>query len=86
MSKRERVAKAREKQGGLCSVCGKADAPDGRDVWVEDHDHLTGLVRGAAHDCCNKGIGQLGDDPTRLLHASLYVAAWTLRAFGVAVS
>lgn len=59
------------KQGGRCAVC-RTDDP-GAKGWACDHDHDTGLVRGALCNSCNLGIGILKDDPARLRAAADYV-------------
>lgn len=45
------------KQGNVCAVCGlrftKADGP------VVDHDHDTGVIRGAIHRSCNMAEGKV---------------------------
>lgn len=56
-----------ERQGGGCAVCGK-----GRTLVV-DHDHDTGKVRGILCGGCNRGIGQMGDDASRVLAAARYL-------------
>ena len=58
-----------EKQDGKCSICG-TDEPGGRksgrgggaDVFVVDHCHDTGKVRGLLCHGCNRAMGLLGDN------------------------
>lgn len=65
-------------QGGKCGICGVYG-----DVYpyrkgkrlVMDHDHGTGKVRGLLCRGCNYAIGILGDSPTRLYAAILYLRA-----------
>lgn len=64
----EDVAEMRERQGGACAICGRTDLR-----LNVDHDHATGEIRGLLCDPCNRGIGQLGDDPERLLRAVAYL-------------
>jgi hypothetical protein len=80
-------ARLLEAQGGICPVCGIA-LPLGMDLppWqkpVVDHDHrcCAGLkvkcggrcIRGVIHARCNRGLGQLGDDPEVYTRAAEYV-------------
>jgi hypothetical protein len=57
-----------ESQGGGCAICGKLD------VDHVDHDHRTGRVRGILCFRCNVAIGQMDDDPERLLAAASYLS------------
>lgn len=63
-----------EKQGGRCAICG-TDRPTkkGSKPFVIDHDHATGVVRALLCHSCNFGIGNLGDDPNRLMAAAEYI-------------
>lgn len=67
------------KQEGKCALCGFI--PSGQDTFRKgkslavDHDHITGQVRGLLCDLCNRGIGQLHDDPELLRKAADYVEA-----------
>ena len=56
-------------QAGRCLVCLRVPK---RDLDV-DHAHRTGRVRGLICGLCNRGIGNLGDDPRRLRAAAAYV-------------
>jgi hypothetical protein len=58
-------------QGGVCAICQQLD-PKGRRLAV-DHCHETGRVRGLLCVPCNVGIGNLNDDPERLLAAVAYL-------------
>ena len=74
-------------QGGVCAICRKP-FPEGADVPRHhkpqvDHDRrcCSGnnvkcggeCIRGIVHGRCNRGIGQLGDDPLVYLRAAAYV-------------
>jgi Recombination endonuclease VII len=54
-------------QDGLCAICGTRAA-----VHI-DHDHATGLIRGALCFGCNGGLGQFCDDPDLLRRAIDYL-------------
>jgi hypothetical protein len=54
-------------QGGVCLICGR-DNPE-----HVDHDHETGKVRGILCFTCNVGLGNYGDDVTRLRNAADYL-------------
>ena len=60
------------RQNGLCAICGKLDPSGTLDI---DHCHVTGKVRGLLCGSCNRGIGQLGDNPDRLRKAAEYLEA-----------
>jgi hypothetical protein len=55
-------------QGGGCAICGREG------VDHVDHDHRTGRVRGILCFRCNVALGQLDDDPERLLAALTYIS------------
>ncbi len=64
-----------EIQEGKCAICGSLD-PKTRwnsGVFVVDHCHGTGVVRGLLCAPCNLGIGQLGDNPDLLRSALVYL-------------
>lgn len=50
-----------------CAVCGSTES------LCIDHNHTTGLVRGVLCDACNKAIGFMSDNPTRLAAAARYL-------------
>jgi hypothetical protein len=60
-----------EAQGNACAIC-RTVAEDTWNMQV-DHCHVTGKVRGLLCHKCNKGIGLLGDDPTRVAAALRYL-------------
>lgn len=69
-----------ENQGGLCAICGVADATH------VDHDHATGAVRQLLCFNCNGGLGQCKDDPAVLRKAAEYVERHRARQAAQAVS
>lgn len=61
-------------QDGKCAICG-----DPSDQLEIDHDHKTGKVRGLLCGSCNRGIGQLRDDPEILQKALEYIQSEVLK-------
>ena len=68
-----------QEQGGGCGICGVVEArsKSGNGRLHVDHDHETGKTRGLLCDTCNRGIGQLGDDPERVKAAVRYLERTT---------
>lgn len=62
-----------EMQEHKCLLCGQS-AADEKKALAVDHDHETGQIRGLLCQNCNKGIGNLKDDPSLLRRAADYVA------------
>lgn len=60
---------------GLCDICGRPPGETGRGARLHiDHDHnRPGVFRGWLCSNCNRGIGYLGDDPSRLESAAGYL-------------
>lgn len=56
-------------QLGMCAICERQL----RDKLHVDHDHRTGAVRGLLCGKCNMAIGLLGDDPSLLRSAEIYL-------------
>lgn len=62
-------------QGGLCAICRQPERSNRNRSLAVDHNHRTGLVRGLLCSHCNRAIGLLADDPTRLIRALAYLGA-----------
>ncbi len=58
-------------QSGLCAICLRP-LPDKRGGNV-DHCHRTGKIRGLLDSTCNRGLGQMKDNPILLRHAAAYL-------------
>lgn len=65
---REEYEQKYENQGGLCAICGSAEA-----VLEVDHCHDTGAIRGLLCGFCNRGIGNFKDNACRLRNAAAYL-------------
>lgn len=63
-------------QGGVCAVCRR---PPGAQRLHVDHDHATGEVRGLLCGPCNRAIGLVDDDPTRLRGLADYLERQPVR-------
>lgn len=68
----------RMEQNGRCAICdcdlGLSEATVSRRQTVAvDHCHKTGAVRGLLCNCCNAGLGSLGDSIDRLQRAIQYL-------------
>jgi hypothetical protein len=59
-------------QNGKCAIC--PSTGDSKRLCV-DHDHSTGKVRGLLCNNCNRGLGLLGDSPSVLQSALLYLSS-----------
>lgn len=57
---------------GRCPLCLKRYSPTRKPVL--DHNHRTGLVRGALDAACNYRLGLLADDQEWLARAAAYLA------------
>lgn len=60
-------------QGNACALCRSRDPNWSYGVFVVDHCHQTGRVRGILCHRCNAGLGALGDTPAALRRALKYV-------------
>lgn len=61
-----------EYQNGCCAICGRSEYDIGERFCV-DHDHTTGVVRGALCRRCNKALGGFRDSIEILLKAVDYL-------------
>jgi hypothetical protein len=50
-----------------CAICGSTERMN------LDHDHLTGAIRGALCNNCNRGIGMFNDRPDLMRNAASYL-------------
>jgi hypothetical protein len=65
-------------QNNVCAICeNKETAINAKNSKVQklcvDHDHATGKVRALLCTACNKALGLLNDDPSRVLKAHNYL-------------
>jgi len=58
-------------QGDQCAIC-DTQVP-GKNGWSCDHDHNSGLIRGALCNACNSGIGRFNDSSSLLTTAIAYL-------------
>lgn len=56
-----------------CQICQANPHADPKVKMHIDHDHETGMVRGALCQRCNLALGHLGDDPIRIMAMYRYV-------------
>lgn len=62
-----------ERCGHKCEICGKPHKKEKMKCLHIDHCHKTGKVRGLLCNSCNRGMGWLGDDKSRLQKAINYL-------------
>ena len=62
------------KQKGTCSACPATEAGGKHNVFVVDHCHRTGKVRGLLCKDCNIVLGIMQDDPSRFANLITYLA------------
>lgn len=60
-------------QSGRCAICDTTEPKGRRNVFVVDHCHKTGKVRGLLCNHCNTGIGKLKDNIELLQKAISYL-------------
>jgi len=61
-------------QGGRCAICDRHQTElPGKARMHIDHDHETGQIRGLLCFKCNSAVGNLDDDPARMLRAVKYL-------------
>lgn len=58
-------------QGNACAVC-RRDAGAVQRLHV-DHAHETGEIRGLLCGPCNRALGMLGEDPSRMVALARYI-------------
>jgi hypothetical protein len=86
----EKFEELSREQGGVCAVCGTADAGENR-MFDIDHDHLhcSGgrscgeCVRGLVCRSCNMFMGIAKDNPTSLRKAADYIEKFRLNNSGL---
>lgn len=72
----EAYARQFEAQGGLCAICLRPETltRGGRPLRLAvDHDHTTDATRELLCSACNRALGYMGDDPSRLRAAADYL-------------
>jgi len=62
----------RDAQSGVCLICKRTP-----DMFVVDHDHRTGAVRGLLCGPCNRALGHFSDRPELCLAAAEYLRGST---------
>jgi hypothetical protein len=65
-----------QKQNNRCAICLGEDPKGAKraNVFVVDHDHKTGAVRGLLCHACNRAIGNLGDNIENFRRAIEYLS------------
>jgi hypothetical protein len=64
----DQYERLREKQDGLCAICGNFE-----EKLNVDHEHVSGAIRGLLCSTCNVGLGMMSDDIERLYSAIDYL-------------
>lgn len=76
----DEVEKLIESQNHRCAICDESGFKMHDGVWTSlniDHDHTTGVVRGALCHNCNRGLGLFRDKEEILLKAVAYLKGAT---------
>lgn len=60
-------------QNGKCKICFSKTSGRKSGIFLVDHDHSTGKVRGLLCARCNVGLGNFDEDRDRMLRAIRYV-------------
>lgn len=60
-------------QDGGCAICARTSESMSKRHLSVDHCHETKVIRGLLCDACNRAIGLLGDDTSRLERAIVYL-------------
>lgn len=68
----EKYKKIFDNQHGCCAICGRHQT-EFKKVFVVDHDHQTGKIRGLLCYGCNLGLGGFDDNRDSLLSAISYL-------------
>lgn len=61
-----------EEQEFRCAIC-STDVPGHKGMFMVDHDHETGVVRGLLCNTCNSGLGMFKDNTDLMLKAIDYL-------------
>ncbi len=62
-------------QNSRCALCNTENPMGPTNMFVVDHCHKTGKVRGLLCNHCNTGLGKLQDNPELLRKAAAYIEA-----------
>ena len=62
-----------QKQNNQCAICARNVSDNKMRRLSVDHDHKTGRMRGLLCSACNRGIGYLADDVSRVVSAARYL-------------
>lgn len=88
---REEYEKLLAAQGGVCACCGEKEKVINKHTGkvqrlCVDHHHASGLVRALLCDACNKLVGYVENNPTRVEKSVAYLKKWehnnTLKGMG----
>lgn len=62
-----------KEQNNCCAICNNPDPGRNHNIFMVDHNHETGKVRGLLCFSCNVGLGLFKDDPNIINSAILYL-------------